>query len=46
MTNNKRKWKAMGASLCAMALAISTGSIAVSAASPSGNDAVAVTQNV
>ena len=46
MTNNKRKWKAIGASLCAMALAISTGSMAVSAASPSGNDEIAMTQSV
>ena len=46
MTNNKRKWKAIGASLCAMALAISTGSMALSAASPSGNDEIAMTQSV
>ena len=46
MTNNKRKWKAIGASLCAMALAISTGSMAVSAASPSGNDEIAAAQTV
>ncbi len=46
MTNSKRKWKAIGASLCAMALAVSTGSMAVSAASPSGNDEIAMTQSV